>query len=369
MFEKLRERGRALLIHCVFYNVRLRNKYESVPYLPIAKCIKLSNYTNDNGRILRAGVAEIVVTDIDFEIIERQYCFRLELVEIYKSDYGYLPEPLIDINKRYFKAKTELKGIFGQELYYMKSKNLLNAIYGMSVQDPINPEIQFQNGEYVEDLTQTPEMLLKRAGKAPYTLYQYGVWTTAHARAALQAGIDHCGDGLVYVDTDSCKFLGDADFSDYNAERERVALDHGACAKDKAGNLHCMGVYEDDGLYKRFITLGAKKYAYEDKNGKLGITVAGVPKKTGAAELEKHGGLEAFKPGFIFQETGKLESVYNDGRLGRVVVDGRCLDITRNVVLRETTYKLDVTEDYAELLDLSSKCLKEMQRFWRNSQL
>lgn len=370
MFEKLRERSRALLIHCVLYNVRLRNKYESVPYLPIAKCIKLSNYTNDNGRILRAGVVEIVVTDIDFEIIERQYSFRLELVEIYKSDYGYLPAPLIEINKRYFKAKTELKGLPGQELYYMKAKNLLNAIYGMSVQDPINPEIHFQNGEYVEDLTQTAEMLLKRAGKAPYTLYQYGVWTTSHARAALQyGGIDKCGDGLIYVDTDSCKYVGDVDFSDYNADRERAALEHGACAVDKAGQMHYMGVFENDGTYRRFITLGAKKYAYEDENGKLGITVAGVPKKTGAEELEKHGGLEAFKPGFVFQETGKLESVYNDGRLGRVLVDGRVLDITRNVVLRETTYKLDVTEDYAELLDMSAKCLKEMQRFWRNCQL
>ena len=225
------------------------------------------------------------------------------------------------------------------------------------------------DGEFVEDLTQTAEMLLKRAGKAPYTLYQYGVWTTAHARAALQAGIDICGDGLVYVDTDSCKFLGDADFTAYNSDRESAAREHGATATDKAGNVHYMGVYEDDGCYKRFITLGAKKYAFENEKGKLGITVAGVPKKTGAAELLKHGGLEAFKPGFIFQETGKLESVYNDGRIGRVIVDGRMLDITRNVVLRETTYKLDITTDYADLLDLSSKCLKELQRFWRNSQL
>lgn len=368
-FDKLRERGRALLIHCVLRNVRLRNKYETVPYLPIAKCIKLTDYQNDNGRILRAGVCEIVVTDIDFAIIERQYSFRLEIVDLYKSDYGPLPAPLVEINRKYFRDKTELKGLPGQELYYMKSKNLLNAIYGMSVQDPINPEIKFIDGDFVEDMTQTAEMLLKRAGKAPYTLYQYGVWTTAHARAALQAGIDICGDGLVYVDTDSCKYLGDADFTAYNSDRERAAMEHGATATDKAGNVHYMGVYEDDGCYKRFITLGAKKYAFEDSAGKLGITVAGVPKKTGAAELANAGGLEAFKPGFIFQETGKLESVYNDGRIGRVMVDGRVLDITRNVVLRETTYKLDITTDYADLLNLSSKCLKELQRFWRNSQL
>ena len=126
---------------------------------------------------------------------------------------------------------------------------------------------------------------------------------------------------------------------------------------DKSCKMHYMGVYEDDGSYKRFVTLGAKKYAFEDSRGKLGITVAGVPKKSGAAELKRKGGLEAFKPGFVFSETGKLESVYNDADFGRFVADGRRLNITRNTVLRETTYKLDITPEYAELLTLSAKCL------------
>lgn len=369
LFDKLRERGRALLIHCRFYNLRLRDKYTSVPYLPLAKCVRIQDYENDNGRLLCAKLAETVLTDIDFAIVERQYKFRLEIVDLYKSHYGPLPAPLVDINRRYFAAKTELKGVPGQELYYMKSKNLLNAIYGMSVQDPINPEIIFESGEYVEDLAQTPEQLLQRAGKAPYTLYQYGVWTTAHARDALQAGIDLCGDGLIYVDTDSCKYVGSPDFGPYNAERERIATERGACAADKSGTTHYMGVYEDDGSYKRFITLGAKKYAFEDSRGKLGITVAGVPKKTGAAELQRKGGLEAFKPGFVFNETGKLESVYNDADFGRFVADGRRLNITRNTVLRETTYKLDITPEYAELLNMSAKCLNNAIKFWRNSQL
>lgn len=38
-----------------------------------------------------------------------------------------------------------------------------------------------------------------------------------------------------------------------------------------------LGLFELDEHYDKFITQGAKKYAYEI-DGKIGITVAGVPK-------------------------------------------------------------------------------------------
>ena len=129
-----------------------------------------------------------------------------------------------------------------------------------------------------------------------------------------------------------------------------------------------MGLYEFDGTAARFKTLGAKKYAYEDERGKLHITVSGVPKKAGAAELTRKGGLDAFNTGFVFTESGKLESVYNDENI-TAVIDGRRLKITRNVVLRETTYALDITEDYGTLLDLTANSLNKIMKFWRNCQL
>jgi hypothetical protein len=41
-----------------------------------------------------------------------------------------------------------------------------------------------------------------------------------------------------------------------------------------------LGVFDHDEHYDEFITQGAKKYAYKI-DGKIGITVAGVPKKRG----------------------------------------------------------------------------------------
>lgn len=366
--NKMLSRGRALLMHVVLTKVKLRNRYCSVPYIPLAKAIRISNYVNDNGRILSADMIELALTDIDFKIIDSQYSFRLQVVEMYKSVYGPLPEPLQEVNRKYFKAKTELKGVKGQELYYLKSKNLLNSIYGMSVQSQTPERILFKDGAYIPDDSKTEEQVYTATVKNPYTLYQFGVWTTCRAREALQAGIDICGDNLVYVDTDSCKYLGECDFSAYNLQAERTAGEHGAFADDKNGVRHYMGVYEPDGIAARFKMLGAKKYAYEDEQGRLHITVSGVPKSKGAAELARKGGLDAFDIGFVFEESGKLESVYNDGEM-TAVIDGRKLKITRNVVLRPTTYALDITADYGELLTLSSNTLNKLMKFWRNCQL
>ena len=240
----------------------------------------------------------------------------------------------------------------------------------MSVQDPVQQRIIYADGAYILYDTKSREDIYNRARKNAFTQYAYGVWTTAHARASLQAGIDLCGDNLVYVDTDSCKYLGEVDFSEYNAARIAECEKSGAHATDPKGVTHYMGVYEYEGTYKRFITLGAKKYAYEDSNGKLHITVSGVGKKSGAAELAEHGGLEAFQPGFVFNNSGKTESVYNDERKPLITnIEGHVVTITRNVVIRETTYTLSTTDDYADLLNASSNMLNKVHKFWLNLQL
>lgn len=112
-----------------------------------------------------------------------------------------------------------------------------------------------------------------------------------------------------------------------------------------------MGVFEEDGIYQKFITLGAKKYAYEDLNGELHITVAGVIKKKGAKELARKGGIYNFKPDFVFTEAGGLEAVYNDDpEIKTYTIEGHELKITSNVMLRDSTYTLGITNEYEKLL-------------------
>ena len=108
-----------------------------------------------------------------------------------------------------------------------------------------------------------------------------------------------------------------------------------------------MGVYENDGQYNEFVTLGAKKYAYTDTKNKLHVTIAGVNKKRGGEELQK---IENFKSGFVFVDAGGTESVYNDETFGTIVRDGHSIEITANVVIRDSTYTLGTTAEYAQLI-------------------
>lgn len=51
------------------------------------------------------------------------------------------------------------------------------------------------------------------------------------------------------------------------------------CPKDKYGIPHRLGIFDDDGQYKKFKTLGAKKYCYVNNDDELHMTVSGVRKK------------------------------------------------------------------------------------------
>ena len=364
------EQGKAVLFRVALSGVSLRNKYTAVPYIPLDKTIICRGQVIDNGRVLSADYLEIVLTDIDWKIVVKQYQFKAVLLEAYKSSYGQLPEGLIKCNREFYRLKTELKGVQGQELYYMKNKELLNSIYGMSVQNIAKPEILFNDtgddlGLFIEDESTTEEERLEAARKRAFTCYQFGVWTTAHARNSLEHGLDICGDDLIYCDTDSCKFLGQHDFSQYNAEMQELAAACGLVAADRKGILHYGGVYEFDGLYTGFISQGAKKYAYEDERG-LHITVSGVGKKKGAAALKAAGGLDAFREGFIFHNCGKTESIYNDTPPGRVSYDGREIDITRNVFIREQDYTLSRSDEYSTIINISKHDLIKITQHCKN---
>ena len=83
-------------------------------------------------------------------------------------------------------------------------------------------------------------------------------------------------------------------FEDYNAEMKfkllkmctHYDIPYSMChPKTKNGVEKWIGVWEDDGEYKTFRTIGAKRYMYEDSNGKLSFTISGVNKKYGVPFL------------------------------------------------------------------------------------
>lgn len=343
----------------VLTNVRQKDVYYGAPYISKDKALELSEPVCDNGRVLSCDKIVLSLTDIDYKIIANEYNFDIEIISVYTAKYDYLPDGLRNLVIDLFKNKTELKGIEEKEVDYMKSKELINSLYGMCAQNPIRPEIIYNDGknpfsiEPVQDLHEAMEKHNKKA----FLSYAWGCWVTCWARFYLKLMINIVGDNFVYCDTDSVKFIiSDAydiildKIKKLNNEIKERSIKNKGYATDSFGKTHYLGVYEQEKKYKKFKTLGAKKYAYEYKDGKFGITIAGVPKKEGAKELQT---LENFKIGFIFSNCGKLESRYNDLDYGMYNPDGQeghDIDIRSNIVLRPTTYEIGITDEYSRVL-------------------
>lgn len=368
--DKKLDRGKALLFRCKITGIEQIDKYYGAPYISYSKCRNVSCGTLDNGRILSAEYIETTLTDIDYEIMKQEYKWKhFEITECYESKYGTLPEPLKCIFRKYYTDKTELKGIEEQELFYNLQKALLNAGYGMMVQSPVKQSLIFTESAeniYTVDENDSRETLLTKYNRTAFLPFQWGVWVTAWARLRLKEGINIVGDRYVYSDTDSVKYIKvrgdniDELFDRYNYERKKQSISNSAYATDPHGVKHYMGVYEYEDTYTEFSTLGAKKYVYRTKDGKLHVTIAGVNKKLAPEELESHGGIDVFRVGFTFSRSGGTESVYNDTAYGNYTVQNHIIKITQNVVIRPSTYTIGITDEYQRIL-ADARTLKEFK--------
>lgn len=365
-------RHKALLLRIGIKNLRLRDPFWGCPYISKDKCRNIHKAvdTEDNGRILEAEYLETTITDIDLRIIMEEYKGEIIFLQGWYASYKKLPQALINEVIKYYKDKTELKGVAGQEIFYDKAKALLNSLYGMMAQDPVKHNLIFkQVGDWEEDTSLTDEEILGKSNQRAFLAYQWGVWVTAHSRDALERGIrlvhDTEGADFVYCDTDSVKYTGSVNWTEYNADRVAECRDSGSYATDPKGITHYMGVFETEDLkdtgfaYRYFKTLGAKKYAYVEREGEgVHCTIAGVNKKKGGKELDKHGGLSAFAEGFVFREAGGTQAVYNDTpQMDHVDIEGRSLPVTANVAILPSEYTLGITGEYERIIKYSKKYL------------
>ena len=365
----------ALLMKVRIYDIKLKDSYCAMPYIPVSKVIAGHEVFEDNGRILSIGKGEYIemtITDVDLRIISRQYQWSdFEILDSWGSKYKKLPDPLIALVLKYYKLKTELKGVKGSEALYLAAKEKLNSIYGMMVQNPMRPSILYKRDDpedpYREKYENREEKLASYNKKA-FLPMQFGVWCTAWARYELEVGIkivEDQGGYPVYCDTDSVKFQEGEQtisFDEYNDKKIAMAIESGAWADDPSGERHYMGVFEFDGFSEKFITCGAKKYVSADKEGHCKITVSGVPKKKGARELERKGGIEAFGEGFLFEDAG-LAVKYNDHSDRWIKIGDEDIHITSNTYLYTDTYVVGVTDKYKDAVRIAKQLLTEDDPF------
>ena len=379
IIDRMVKWDKAFIFDVKFTNIRLKSISWGCPYLSKDKCWNLRSqrasnakpskhnptmieHITDNGRIIYAQELETTITDVDYKIISYEYEWdSIEVTNLKYCRYQYLPKPFIELIQQYFRNKTELKGVEEKKWLYNESKAKINSLYGMAAQKTVRPMLEYLNGEFQEsegDGAKAIDFAIKRA----FLPYSVGVYVTAWARYWLERAIikihETEGADFLYTDTDSVKFIGEVDFTDLNNEIMENSKKSGSYATDRKGNIHYMGVYEYEGTYKNFATMGAKKYLYEDEKG-LHVTISGVVKydekgnEISAQELESHGGFNAFRSGTVFIKAGGLEAVYNDEPdPGEIQIDGKTLQITKNVCLKPSTYTLGLSGEYSRLLQM-----------------
>lgn len=325
---------------------------EPIPYISFSKCKQWSEDVElFNGRVMKASFVRLAVTEIDYQIIDRQYDFKMVAFDhVHIARKGQLPEEFKAVVLDYYVKKTQLKGI--DEYMYMKAKNRLNSCFGMTFTNPVRENWTY-NGHEMEKIEVKVHEALDKYYKSrnSFLPYQWGAYTTAWARLSLDEGTRLSGTNTCYVDTDSNKVQGMPKgwMDELNAGRMSTAKYYGAFAEDQKGKIHYMGVFEQEPGYDRFVTLGAKKYAYE-QNGELHITIAGVNKYIGAAEL---GRLENMKIGYTFYEAGGTLATYNDwNRVVNMRQDGCHFTTASNIAITDSTYTLGLTDEFIEVAGL-----------------
>lgn len=335
----------AFLFKLILVKPRLKGDYVPMPSLQFSKALKTINSINDNGRILCAEYVEIRLTEQDLAVISEQYDWDYAIcTEVLSSAKGYLPRWFTDYVYECFRDKTMLKG--GDPVAYSMAKAKVNSLYGMTCQRSIQPDIieDYESGEYESALADPEEQYEKYLKNNNSILpYQWGTWITAYAfRNLFELGKCVADDGIwLYSDTDSC-YATKWDLerlSSYNnrCKEKLQANGYGAVIRD--GKEYWLGVAEFDGEYSEFKTCGAKRYCGRSvKDGRLHITVAGVPKE-GYKCLKDD--IRNFQSGMIFdgKTTGKLthKYIYTDS----IYVDDQGNQTGDSIDLSPCDYLLD----------------------------
>lgn len=356
-----------VVMDVTFKNIAL-NSDEVIPYIDIAHCWEKVGVKNDNGRVLEADYITLTLTNIDLDIIRKTYHF--DGFKVRRAIYarkGKLPIEMRETMMNFFRLKTMLKNVDGKEYEYMKSKNKLNSTFGMCVTAIDHSEIIYNQNtfEWTENEPNLDEALADfYKSRNNFLSYQWGIFVTANARKRLQTMLDIVKDDVVYIDTDSIKFVNEkhvAEFEALNEELRRIAEQNDLPSfVDRDGERFYLGTWDNDGNYERFKTLGAKKYCYDIKEKKdipekgikkgditFHITVSGMSKKDGAKAV---GCIENFKIGETYKNIGRTTSWYNDTFTEKITINGCTFTTGSNIGILDTTYTLGVTNEYWELI-------------------
>ena len=317
---------KSLKLYCCVFDVEFNNitpKVWQENPISLSRCWDVQNEVVNNGRVVSADHLCTTLTNVDFEIIQKFYkydSYRITNFRRYRK--GYLPKPIVETVLQLYADKTTLKNVEGKEEEYLNKKECLNSCYGCMVMDVIQTlheynsdwvELQDDYNNKMSDREKIDLIEKYNTDTNRFLFYAWGCFVTAYARRNIFTGIYECckTNDYLYSDTDSIKITNAVNhteyFKKYNTwitnKLEYAVKQHGLDTdllhpKTVDGVEKPLGVWDFDGEYSKFKTLGAKRYmmTYSDnskngekKRGKNFLTVAGLGKKSGIEYLETFG--------------------------------------------------------------------------------
>lgn len=309
------------------FESKLQNSYWSLSKVCCDDKPLISGQVVDNGRLYCADEATILVSDLDWDTFKQAYYVEeYEVLELYKSEAGYLAPELILTILEYFQYKSSLKGDESKESLYNESKQFINSIYGCAVTKIVTDLITFDGAGW--DTTKFNDELFYETVQSAtpentFLAYQMGIWVTAWARHNLWDFIIKLDRHIAYCDTDSIKGLfdeNDMEFvKEYNKNIEEIENDVATklgfdpnlyTALTNKGKVKRLGIMEREDDCEEFKTLGAKRYV-DLVDGKIHCTIAGLPKTAGENKIKS---VSEFNDKLVWStdESEKVIAMYND---------------------------------------------------------
>lgn len=360
--------------YCCLFEIELTNvEATTIIEHPISagRCQTCQGAVIDNGRVVTAKKLVMTITEQDFMIYKRFYRWeKIKIGTFYRYVKGYLPKQFVNAILKLYEDKTQLKDVEGMEVEYMLSKALLNSLYGMCVTDIAKDTHTFNGVDWVVEEVNLEKCIEKyNKSKNRFLFYPWGVWVTAYARRNLFTGIWQCGSDYIYSDTDSVKIRNIQAHRDYfNAYNDAIIskmktamLFHGFpvsrfSPKTIEDVEKPLGVWDFDGHYDYFKTLGAKRYLVHTSKG-FKITVAGVNKKHAVEYLERvgcdlKGVFNAFHDELTIpaEFAGKNTHTYIDNNIEGVITDylgNECKYFETSAVhLEATSYEMSLSDEF-----------------------
>ena len=364
----------AVIFDAKFDNIRPKITQES--YISESKCYDIQNAQINNGRIKSADSISVTITNVDFDIMNQAYEWdSMSVSNVIYAHLAYLPRPIIQSVLELYQGKTELKDVAGYEVEYLLKKGMLNSIYGMSVTDVVKQKAVFDGANWDTETPDLSDEIAKyNSSKNRFLYYAWGIWITAYSRRNLWTGIIAIGDDYIYSDTDSLKLLNYEKhkpyikwFDDSIIIKMETMCDELGFDKDllspktNEGIKKTMGVWDYEGTYSRFKTLGAKRYLVQNGD-KLHLTVAGLSKQNGVNYMLKvcDGNIEKVFDLFNDSlkipkdETGKMTHTYIDSPITLNVKDyqnnAKIVHTLSGAHLEPCEFTLKISDQYKEFL-------------------